>query len=114
MCLASLFRMYGREVRHVSHALEEPEYQANGLYFHVRALGPWAFAGIATIPLAIGLDAMRQLLLGAVLARPILPVATEVWLLVGAFFVYLAVAVAMLRWTEEMGKKRGTLILRHQ
>jgi hypothetical protein len=47
-------------------------------------------------------------------AKPILPVATEIWILVGAFFVYLAVAVAMLRWTENQGKKRGTLILRHQ
>ena len=52
--------------------------------------------------------------LGPAQAKPILPVGTEIWILAGAFFVYLAVAVAMLRWTENMGKKRGTLILRHQ
>jgi ABC-2 type transport system permease protein len=114
MCLASLFLMYGREVWHLAHALEEPVYLANGLYFPIRALGPWMFAAVATIPLAIGLDAMRQLLLGSALARPILPIGTEIAILVAALFVYLAVAVAMLRWTEARGKRLGTLILRHQ
>jgi ABC-2 type transport system permease protein len=65
MCLASLFLMYGREVWHVAHALEEPVYLANGLYFPIRALGPWGWAAVSTIPLAVGLDAMRQLLLGS-------------------------------------------------
>jgi len=114
MCLASLFLMYGREVWHLAHALEEPVYLANGLYFPIRALGPWMAAAIGTVPLAIGLDAMRQLLLGGALARPILPVWAELWILVGSLFFYLALAVVMLRWTEARGKRLGTLILRHQ
>ena len=39
-------------------------YFLTGLYFPIRTLGPWAFAAVSTVPLAIGLDAMRQLLLG--------------------------------------------------
>ena len=114
MCLASLFLMYGREVWHLAHTLEEPVYLANGLYFPIRALGPWMAAAIGTVPLATGLDAMRQLLLGGALARPILPVWAELWILVGSLFFYLALAVVMLRWTEARGKRLGSLILRHQ
>ncbi|MEP7028707.1 MAG: ABC transporter permease [Candidatus Eisenbacteria bacterium] len=114
MCLASLFLMYGREVWHLAHALEEPVYLANGLYFPVRALGPWVAGAIGTVPLATGLDAMRQLLLGAELAKPLLPVATEIGILVGSLFFYIGLAIVMLRWTEARGKRLGTLILRHQ
>lgn len=114
MCLSSLFLLYGREVWHLANALTEPVYLANGLYFPLRALGPWVWAAISTLPLAIGLDAMRQLILGPGPARGLLPIATEVWLLVGSLFVYLPAAVFMMRWLENEGKKSGTLILRHQ
>lgn len=114
MCLASLFLLYGREVWHLANALQEPVYLANGLYFPLRALGPWVWVAISTLPLAIGLDAMRQILLGPTAARGLLPVATEVWLLVGSFATYLPVAILMMRWLEHEGKKKGTLVLRHQ
>jgi ABC-2 type transport system permease protein len=114
MCLASLFLLYGREAWHLANALQEPIYLANGLYFPVRALGPWAWAAISTLPLAIGLDAMRQLVLGAQLARGLLPVRSEIALLAVGLVVYLAAATFMLRWLEGEGKKKGTLVLRHQ
>jgi len=114
MCLASLFLMYGREVWHVSNALAEPMYLVNGLYFPIRALGPWAWAAISTLPLAIGLDAMRQLVLGSVLARGLLPVGVEAALLGASLVVNLVAAVWLLERSEREGKKTGALILRHQ
>jgi hypothetical protein len=47
-------------------------------------------------------------------ARPVLPIATETWILVGAFFVYVTLAVLLMRWTENLAKHKGTLVLRHQ
>jgi len=114
MCLASLFLMYGREVWHVANALTEPMYLVNGLYFPLSALGPWVFAAISTLPLALGLDAMRQLVLGGELARGFLPVPTEIAILAVTLVVNLAVAVWLLERTEREGKKTGALILRHQ
>ena len=114
MCLASLFLMYGREVVHVANALQEPMYLVNGLYFPIRALGPWAFAAVSTLPLAIGLDAMRQLVLGPELARGLLPVPVETALLAGALVVNLCVAVLLLARLEREGKRTGALILRQQ
>ncbi len=114
MCLASLFLMYGREVMHVANALQEPMYLVNGLYFPVKALGPWGFAAVSTLPLALGLDAMRQLILGPVLARGLWPVHIEVAVLAVAFVVNVAIAVLLLARLEHEGKKTGALVLRHQ
>lgn len=114
MCLASLFLMYGREVVHVANALQEPMYLVNGLYFPIKALGPWAFAAVSTLPLAIGLDAMRQLVLGPTLARGLLPVPVEIALLGAALGFNLALAVVLLARLEREGKRTGALILRQQ
>jgi ABC-2 type transport system permease protein len=114
MCLASLFLHYGREIWHLAHALEEPVFLASGLNYPLKVLGPWAFGALASLPLALGLDAMRQLLLGTAVARPVLPVATETWILAAAFVAYLWLATALMRWTENLAKRTGTLVLRHQ
>ena len=114
MCLASLFLMYGREVMHVANALQEPMYLVNGLYFPLRALGPWGFAAVSTLPLALGLDAMRQLVLGPGLARGLWPVRLEVAILAVAFVVNIAISVLLLARLEHEGKKTGALLLRHQ
>ena len=114
MCLASLFLLYGREAWHVAQALQEPMYLVNGLYFPLRALGPWGFAALSTLPLALGLDAMRQLVLGPTLARGLWPVPVEVACIAVAFVVNLAAAVALLAHMEHQGKQTGALVLRHQ
>ena len=61
MVLASLFLMWGREAWHLTQLLAEPVYFVSGLNFPVAALGRLGALALATIPLAIGLDAMRQL-----------------------------------------------------
>ncbi len=59
--LASLFLMWGREAFHLTQLLTEPVYFVSGLNFPVASLGFLGALALATIPLAVGLDAMRQL-----------------------------------------------------
>lgn len=61
MLFASLFLMWGREGFHLAQLLQEPIYFLGGVNVPIRALGPIAGLVVATLPLAVGLDAMRQL-----------------------------------------------------
>ena len=61
MMLASLFLMWGREAWHLTQLLVEPVYFVSGLNFPVARLGFLGALAIAILPLAVGLDAMRQL-----------------------------------------------------
>ena len=61
MMLASLFLLWGREAFHMTNVLIEPVYFVSGLNFPVGRLGALGAVAIATIPFAVGLDAMRQL-----------------------------------------------------
>ena len=61
MILASLFLLWGREAFHMTNLLIEPVYFVSGLNFPVARLGALGALAIATIPFAVGLDAMRQL-----------------------------------------------------
>lgn len=114
MCLASLFLLYGREVWHLSHALQEPVFLISGMYFPLKALGPWAVAGVSALPLALGLDAMRQLLFPPDIAQGLLPVRSEISALAVSLVVFLWLATVLLGWMERVAKRHGTLIMRHQ
>ena len=61
MAMASLFLLWGREAFHLTNVLIEPVYFVSGLNFPVGRLGALGAVAIATIPFAVGLDAMRQL-----------------------------------------------------
>ena len=61
MMLASLFLVWGREAFQLTQLFTEPVYFVSGLNFPVGRLGLLGALAIATIPLAVGLDAMRQL-----------------------------------------------------
>ena len=61
MMLASLFLVWGREAYQLTQLFTEPVYFVSGLSFPVGRLGMLGALAIATIPLAVGLDAMRQL-----------------------------------------------------
>jgi ABC-2 type transport system permease protein len=113
MWLSSLFLLWGREVWHLANAFQEPVYLASGLYFPVRALGPWAFLAFAVLPLSLGLDAMRQLLLGPQ-AHPFLPVRLEVGLLAASGVLFVIIAAVAWRVMEERSKQEGRLTLRWQ
>src|SRR5213594_598090 len=76
MTLSSLFLLYGREAWHLSNALQEPVYFLSGLYFPLRALGVVGMIAAGLVPLGLGVDALRQVLLGAG-ARGLLPPGDE-------------------------------------
>jgi ABC-2 type transport system permease protein len=65
MVLSSVFLRWGREAWHGANLMMEPVFFVSGVYFPVRALGPWLGLGASLIPLTLGLDAMRQVLFGA-------------------------------------------------
>ncbi len=113
MVLASLFLAWGREAWHLSQLFEEPVYFVSGLSFPVAALGRLGALAVATIPLATGLDAMRQLAFaGQGTTESILPPEIEAGLLVlmTAFFVVLARFT--LRRLEERARREGSLTMR--
>jgi ABC-2 type transport system permease protein len=113
MTLASVFLMYGREAWHVCNALQEPVYFLCGLYFPLRTLGALGAVAAGLIPLALGIDAMRQVLLGAA-AHGLLGVGTETAILFGLSMVFLALARASLGYLENLSKREGRLTLRRQ
>jgi ABC-2 type transport system permease protein len=114
MCLSSLFLMWGREIWQLSHALQEPVFLASGLYFPLRALGPWAITAVSALPLAIGLDAMRQMMFTPAVAQGLLPLRDEIAVLAASLGAFLALSVWLLGWMERTAKREGTLVMRHQ
>jgi len=65
------------------------------------------------IPLGLGVDAMRQVLLGAK-ARPLLPVGIEVLILIGFMILFLWLAHLSLAHLERLSKREGRLTQRWQ
>jgi ABC-2 type transport system permease protein len=113
MVLASLFLVWGREAWHMGQLLTEPVYFISGLNFPVGRLGMIGALAIATIPLAVGLDAMRQLAFATGLGptgTP--PPAVEALILVVMTVVFIWVARLMLRYLERRARQEGRLSVR--
>lgn len=111
MILASLFLMWGREAWHMTQLLVEPVYFVSGLNFPVARLGMLGALAVATIPLAVGLDAMRQLAFtGSDVG--LLPVETETLILVGMTVLFTLIARFALRDLERRARKEGRLTVR--
>ena len=113
MIFASVFLLWGREAWHVNTALMEPVQFLSGLYFPVRSLGSIATLAVGAIPLGLGLDALRQVLLGRA-AHGLLPVGVEALLLAAQAVVYLVVARGALAHLESLSKREGRLTQRWQ
>ncbi len=115
MMLASLFLMWGREAFHLTQLFTEPVYFVSGLNFPVARLGFLGALALATIPLAVGLDAMRQLaFVGATFPIGTPPPAIEALILVAMTVVFLLAARWMLRTLERLARKEGRLSVRWQ
>lgn len=115
MVLAALFLMWGREAWHLTQALVEPVYFVSGLNFPVGRLGLLGGLAIALLPLAVGLDAMRQL----AFAGSDYPAGTpspgvEALILVAMTAVSLVLARWMLRTLERLARREGRLSVRWQ
>jgi ABC-2 type transport system permease protein len=114
MLFASLFLMWGREANHLAELLQEPIYFLGGVNFPLRAIGPIAGLMMATLPLAVGLDAMRQLVFAGSDVEGVLPVGTEIAILVAMGIVFLVGARIALRYLEHLARREGRLTLRWQ
>ncbi len=115
MVLASLFLMWGREAFHLTQLLQEPIYFVSGLNFPVGRRGLLGGLAIALLPLAVGLDAMRQLAFaGSAYPKGTPPPDVEALILVGMTVVFLLVARFALRTLERMARNEGRLSIRWQ
>ncbi|HEY5579121.1 MAG TPA: ABC transporter permease [Acidimicrobiia bacterium] len=113
MTLSSLFLKFGRDAEQGISTLAEPIYLFTGAYFPVRALGVGLAVAGSLIPMTLGMDALRQLLLAGD-TMELIPWQVEVVIL--AFYTVLIFFVA--RWAlarmERSAKRDGRLTLRWQ
>jgi ABC-2 type transport system permease protein len=111
MTFSSLFLLFGREAWHLCNALTEPVYFLSGMYFPIRALGALGVVAAAILPLGLGVDAMRQALLGAG-AHGLLPLREEIIILALFSAVFLVLARYALSYLEMLSKREGRLTQR--
>ena len=110
MLLAGLFLFYQREAWQLADAMQEPIYFVSGFYFPVRTLGA-AVAGVGSlIPLTLGLDAIRQLVLPG--TPEFIPVGWEILAVVVQIVVYALLSQVTLRQLERLAREDARLILR--
>jgi ABC-2 type transport system permease protein len=114
MLFASLFLLCGREAFHLAQLLQEPIYFLGGVNFPIRHLGVVSGLVVATLPLAVGLDAMRQLVFPGAASQGVLPVGTEMAILAVMGVVFLIGARLALGWLETLARREGRLTLRWQ
>jgi ABC-2 type transport system permease protein len=113
MTLSSLFLLYGREAWHTANALQEPVYFVSGLYFPIRTLGALGAVAAGILPLTLGTDALRQVLLGPA-AQGLLPLPLEAAALAGFGVLFLWLARVALGYLEALSKREGRLTQRWQ
>ncbi len=112
MCFASIFLVYGREGEHLAHSLQEPVFFAAGFYYPLRTLPAAVQALGAVVPLTIGLDAMRQLLIPGV--EGFLPLWVEAAALPLMLVGFAVGAHFSIKHMERKAKREGRLTLRWQ
>jgi ABC-2 type transport system permease protein len=113
MVLASFFLLSGREAWHLSNGLQEPVYFVSGLNFPVARLGLLGAVAVSTIPLAVGLDAMRQLVFaGSEHLFGLLPPLLEALILLAMAALFISLARWMLSVIERRARQEGKLITR--
>ncbi|HYI66818.1 MAG TPA: ABC transporter permease [Candidatus Limnocylindrales bacterium] len=115
MLFASLFLLWGREAYHLAELLQEPIYFLGGVNFPLVAL-PGAVVGVvmATLPLGVGLDAMRQLAFAGSGVEGVLPVGVEIAILAAMGVIFLVGARVALRYLEHLARREGRLTLKWQ
>jgi hypothetical protein len=69
---------------------------------------------MATLPLGVGLDAMRQLAFASSGVQGVLPVGAEVLILAAMGVVFLVAARLALGYLEQLARREGRLTLKWQ
>jgi len=114
MLLASLFLLWGREAWHLVQLLQEPVYFLGGLYTPLRVLGPLAGIVAGILPLAAGLDAIRQLAFAGSGSLGFLPPGVEAAILALMAVAFLVLARFALAYIERIARREGRLTVRWQ
>jgi ABC-2 type transport system permease protein len=114
MLMASLFLFWGREAWHLANLFQEPVYFLGGLYAPIKVLGPLAALAIGLLPLAVGLDAIRQLTFTQVPDIGFLPPSVEAAILAVMAVVFLLLARVALGYFEYRARAEGRLMARWQ
>jgi ABC-2 type transport system permease protein len=110
MMFASLFLLWGREAWHTVNLLQEPVYLLTGMNFPLKSVFPIGLAAVALlIPLATGMDAMRQVVFRA---DGVLDVEYEIAILIGLAIVFFAGAKWLLGYLERLSQVEGRLTVR--
>ncbi|HSH21127.1 MAG TPA: ABC transporter permease [Candidatus Caenarcaniphilales bacterium] len=113
MVLASLFLLWGREAWHMTQLLQEPVYFVSGLNFPVGRLGFLGALAVATVPLAVGLDAMRQLAFADSAATVgVLSPVVEALVLVTMATLFIGLARLLLTVIERRARQEGKLTMK--
>ena len=115
MMFASVFLLFGREAYHTVNLLQEPIYLMTGMNFPLTALEKmthWAIPATAMlIPLAGGMDAMRQVLFRS---EGFVDLEYEVPLLAVMSVAFLLLAKRFLDVLERKAKEEGKLTVKWQ
>jgi ABC-2 type transport system permease protein len=116
MLAASLFFAYGRSAWQAFGVLQEPVFLAAGFYFPVRkAVGLEAALVIGSVvPLAFGLDALRQLTSRLAPEDVLMPAGAEAAVLAALTAAFTVLAALALRHMENLAKREGRLTLKWQ
>lgn len=109
MMFASVFLFSSREAWHWVALAQEPVYLLSGMYYPLRALPFWLAVLASLIPLALGMDAMRQLALPDARTYAFLPVSVEFGLLVGMSVLFLVLARWALGYLERRAREEARL-----
>ncbi len=114
MALSSLFMVFGRGGWRSAEILQEPVYLFSGFYFPLSRLGPTVAMGASFLPMAIGLDAVRQFAVPGSGGIEVFSARTEVALLFFMTILFVVVSRRALAYMEDLGKREGRLTLRWQ
>ena len=114
MAFASVFLFSSREAWHWASLAQEPIYLLSGLYYPIKVFPYWLAVAASLIPLALGMDAMRQLTLPRGAIYGFLPVTLELVLLLGLTVLFLMLARMMLGLLERKAREEARLTERLQ
>ncbi len=114
MAISSLFFLAGRGVMNGMQVMVEPVFFLGGFYFPIRQLGMIvATAAAGFIPVALGLDALRQTMFAGH-SYGLYPPLYELITLLVLSVVFLVISIWLLEHLENLGRQQGKLILKNQ
>jgi ABC-2 type transport system permease protein len=106
--------VFGRGGWKGAELMQEPVYLLSGFYFPLHRLGLVVAAVASFIPIAVGLDAVRQFCIPVPGGLQVFPPKVEVLVLVLFTGIFAVVARRALIYMEDLGKREGRLSLRWQ